>query len=283
MDKDTIQVSVICNTYNHAPYIRDALEGFVMQVTDFKYEVLVHDDASTDGTADIVREYAAKYPDLIKPICQTENQYTQGVKISWKFQFPRVSGKYVAFCEGDDYWTDPYKLQKQYDVMESHPEIDMCAHRVSRINGKTGEPVSPQGPGDQDKLFTPKQVIKGDGGFVATATLFYRSELLKEQPKFRTVLSLDYSMQIYGSLRGGMLYFGETMGVCRYQTPGSWTVRTVKVYSKRKEHNQKMKKMLIQLNKDTKFKYWDAVCYMYIKILLRDIYLEYLRLKGGCQ
>jgi len=283
MDKDIIQVSVICNTYNHAPYIRDALEGFVMQQTNFKYEVLVHDDASTDGTADIVREYAAKYPDLIKPICQTENQYTQGVKISWAFQFPRVTGKYVAFCEGDDYWTDPHKLQKQFDVLESHPEINICAHRMGRINGRTGERIGFQGPGDQTKLFNQKQVIRGGGGFVATPSLFYRSELLKEQPEFRKILSLDYSMQIYGSLRGGMMYLGESMGECRACVPGSWTERTRFVYKNKKALNVKLKKMLIQLNKETKYKYWDAICYVYIKALLRDVYCVYLKIKGGKQ
>ncbi len=281
MDKDTIQVSVICNTYNHAAYIRDALEGFVNQKTNFRYEVLIHDDASTDGTADIIREYEVKYPDLIKPIYQTENQYTKGVKISWTFQFHRVTGKYVAFCEGDGYWTDLNKLQKQYDVMESHPEIDICAHRMGRVSGRTGERIGFQGPGDQTKLFNQKQVIRGEGGFVATSSLFCRSELLKEQPEFRKILSLDYTMQIYGSLRGGMMYLGESMGECRVCTPGSWTERTRKVYKTKKAFNVKLKKMLIQLNKETKHKYWDAICYVYIKTLMRDAYCVYLKLKGG--
>ena len=86
-----------------------------MQKTDFPFEILIHDDASTDGTADIIREYEAKYPDIIKPIYQTENQYSKGIKVSQVYQFPRAKGKYIALCEGDDYWTDPYKLQKQVD------------------------------------------------------------------------------------------------------------------------------------------------------------------------
>ena len=86
-----------------------------MQKTTFPIEIIIHDDASTDGTAKIVKEYADKYPDLIVPILQTENQYSQGIKPSQNFVFPRARGKYIAFCEGDDYWTDPYKLQKQVD------------------------------------------------------------------------------------------------------------------------------------------------------------------------
>ena len=118
-------VSICCLSYNHEPYIRDAIEGFLMQKTDFPFEILIHDDASTDGTADIIREYEAKYPDIIKPIYQTENQYSKGIKVSQVYQFPRAKGKYIALCEGDDYWTDPYKLQKQVDFLEANPAFGL--------------------------------------------------------------------------------------------------------------------------------------------------------------
>ena len=111
---DKVMVSVICNTYNHEKYIKSALDGFVMQKTNFEYEVLIHDDASTDSTADIIREYEKKYPDIIKPIYQSENQYSKKVPISKTYQYSRAKGKYIAICEGDDYWTDPFKLQKQF-------------------------------------------------------------------------------------------------------------------------------------------------------------------------
>ena len=105
MKKDEdILVSISCITYNHEKYIRDALEGFLMQKTDFKYEILIHDDASTDNTAKIIREYEEKYPDLIKPIYQKENQWSKGnYRISSTFNIPRAKGKYIAFCEGDDF------------------------------------------------------------------------------------------------------------------------------------------------------------------------------------
>ncbi|MCQ2378325.1 MAG: glycosyltransferase [Victivallaceae bacterium] len=127
-------VSICCITYNHEKYIRDALEGFLMQKTDFPFEILIHDDASTDGTADIIREYEAKYPDIIKPIYQTENQYSQGKFIWCEFQFPCAKGKYIALCEGDDFWTDQRKLQIQYDFMESHPDYSMCFHNAKVID-----------------------------------------------------------------------------------------------------------------------------------------------------
>ncbi|MBO5720505.1 MAG: glycosyltransferase [Bacteroidales bacterium] len=128
MSEKTPLVSVCTLAYNHAPYIRECLDGILMQKTNFAFELLIHDDASTDGTADIIREYEAKYPDIIKPIYQTENQYSKGVRVSLTYQYPRAKGKYIALCEGDDYWTDPLKLQKQVDFMEANEEYSLCFH-----------------------------------------------------------------------------------------------------------------------------------------------------------
>ncbi len=126
-------VSIICNTYNHEKYIAQAIEGFLMQKTNFPFEILIHDDASTDGTTSIVKQYEAKYPDVIKPIYQKVNQYSQGIKPR-TFQFPRAQGKYIALCEGDDYWTDPLKLQKQVDFLEENEEYVMCTHVAEEKN-----------------------------------------------------------------------------------------------------------------------------------------------------
>lgn len=124
---DEIKLSISCITYNHAPYIRQCLEGFLMQKTDFAFEVLIHDDCSTDGTTEIIREYETKYPDIIKPIYEQENQYQQGKPIGTAvWNLPRARGKYIAFCEGDDYWVDPFKLQKQIDFLENNPDYGMC-------------------------------------------------------------------------------------------------------------------------------------------------------------
>ena len=126
VDNNPIVVSISCITYNHAPFIRQCLDGFLMQQTNFAFEVLIHDDASTDGTTEIIKEYEARYPDVIKPIYEEENQWVKGRRGSAVFNFPRARGKYIALCEGDDYWTDPFKLQKQVDFLESNPEYSMC-------------------------------------------------------------------------------------------------------------------------------------------------------------
>ena len=166
-----MMVSVICNTYNHGPYVRDALEGFVTQQTNFPFEVLVHDDASTDNTADIIREYEAKYPEIIKPIYQTENQYSQKVRIDRTFQIPRITGKYVAVCEGDDYWTDPMKLQKQVDFLESHPDYSLCACSTVWQNLKTGI-TEEAGKIPQDTDISLEELIVGTKGLSSSMPPF---------------------------------------------------------------------------------------------------------------
>jgi len=252
-------VSIICNAYNHELYIRDALESFIMQKTSFAFEVLVHDDASTDKTADIIREYEAKYPEIIKPIYQTENQYSKGGGAVFNIQRERVSGKYIAFCEGDDYWTDPNKLQKQYEALEAHPEIDICAHAALRVNAATGIAIDKVSPADSDTVLTVNDVILGDGGYVASASLFLRSTLFRDMPEFRRFLKLDYTMQIQGALRGGMLYLADCMSVYRFLTPGSWTSKMSKSVEKTKKHTEKLRKMLCLLNEETNFAYDEAI------------------------
>lgn len=125
MENTSPLVAIKCMTYNHESYISQCLDGFIMQKTDFPFIAVVHDDASIDGTAEIVREYAEKYPEIIKPIYETENQYSKhdGSLRRIVNQAIPSSVKYIAMCEGDDYWTDPLKLQKQVDVLESDPKV----------------------------------------------------------------------------------------------------------------------------------------------------------------
>ena len=136
---DEILVSISCLAFNHAPYIKKCMDGFIMQEVNFSFEVLIHDDASTDGTTDIIREYEKKYPNIIKPIYEEENQWQRGRRGSSIFNIPRAQGKYIAFCEGDDYWTYPLKLQKQVDYLETHPEYDMVCTRFQQLYQESGE------------------------------------------------------------------------------------------------------------------------------------------------
>lgn len=125
-DSATVAVSVYCLVYNQEKYLRQCLDGFVNQRTDFPFDVIVHDDASKDGSSAIIEEYAERYPDLIKPIYEKENQYSKHDGFILRIMLRASRSKYIAYCEGDDYWTDPLKLQRQFDYMEKHSEIGLC-------------------------------------------------------------------------------------------------------------------------------------------------------------
>lgn len=131
MDNKELMVTIRCLTYNHKPYIRQCLDGFVMQKTNFRFEAIVHDDASTDGTATIIKEYAEKYPNIIKPIFETENQFSKRDGSITKIMNSHMHGKYIATCEGDDYWIDPLKLQKQVDFLEENPNYGLVCSEIN--------------------------------------------------------------------------------------------------------------------------------------------------------
>ncbi len=175
-------VAIQCITYNHEPYIRDALEGFAMQKTNFPFVAIVHDDASTDKTAEIIREYAEKYPDIIKPIFETENQYSKkdgSLGRIMKEAIATTRAKYIAMCEGDDYWTDPLKLQKQVDFLESNPDYGMCYSDFDIIiakSGKTYKSLMKNYPTKFPSQYQLKEFVR-QGGYVAPPSWLFRSSL----------------------------------------------------------------------------------------------------------
>lgn len=259
---DEIMVSISCLTYNHEPYIRKCLDGFVMQKTNFKFEVLIHDDASTDKTADIIREYEAKYPDIIKPIYQTENQHSQHVPISRKFQYPRIKGKYYAICEGDDYWIDDQKLQKQFDFMESHPDYSMCVHRAifrqTNIDGTFKDSVFPNIKSSKD--YSVEEAIIGGGSLISTNSMFSRSKNTGTMPScFKAKGFGDYQAFVYGTICGKVHCMEEVMSVYNYCTPGSWTSRVWSDNSKKIDHLKEEIRMLGEVDKHYEYKYHDAI------------------------
>lgn len=134
-----ILVSVICTVYNHERYLRQTLEGIVTQKTTFKFEAIVHDDCSTDGSEKIIKEYEEKYPEIIKAVYQKENQYSKGINIFNTFMKPQIKGKYCAICEGDDFWTDVFKLEKQVSYMETHPDCTFCFTNAIIHNVQNGK------------------------------------------------------------------------------------------------------------------------------------------------
>lgn len=222
-----MKVSIYCLVYNHGKYLRDALEGFVNQITDFDYEVIVHDDASTDNSSEIIMEYARKYPTIIKPIIQKENQYSKGVRILDEYVLPRLTGDYIAICEGDDYWTDRDKLQVQADFLDLHLEYSGCVHNTIRKDlWHNKEAVMYPIVGDHDLNF--ESLIQDGGACYHTSSLMYRCMYALERPEFfnKAVGYSDYPLAIYLVTSGKVRFIDRVMSTYRYGTEGSWSKRT---------------------------------------------------------
>ena len=216
-------ISVCCLTYNHKPYIRDAIEGFLMQETEYPYEIIIHDDASTDGTQDIIHEYADRNPEVFRASLQSENQFSKGVLICEKLLFPEARGKYIAMCEGDDCWIDPHKLQIQVSYMESHPECSMTFHAAEyetdgKLNWNEQYPI--------EECDVPlRDIFYGGGFYCPTASLVFRTEIIKEIPEFRTISKYigDYPLQLLLASRGTVHFFPQRMCKYRYLAIGAYS------------------------------------------------------------
>lgn len=225
MKSKEVLVSISCITYNHVQYIRQCLDGFLMQQTNFAFEVLIHDDCSTDGTTEIIKEYELMYPDIIKPIYEKENQYQQGKPYgSVVWNFPRAQGKYIAMCEGDDYWIDSLKLQKQVDFLDANPEYSFCCHRFSIYKQDCKQWLSEYA----DSFYTDGKNLE------ITLDLFFktwitqpltvvcRMEILKSIE--REIMSYKYSRDVhlfYHLLKKGRgISLNDKMGVYRWHDGG---------------------------------------------------------------
>lgn len=244
-------VSISCTTYNHEKYISDALDSFLMQKTDFDFEILIHDDASTDRTADIIKDYERKYPDVIKPIYQIENQYKKGIqRMFYTFNDPRAIGKYIALCEGDDYWTDPYKLQKQVDYMRKNSECSMCIHSADIVNGDKRLLGTKVRPYKESCIVSIDDLIIGGGGFCATASIMYCKKALENIPQFFIDAHVgDYPLQLLLASRGQVYYIDEPMSAYRVGIEGSWTTN-LNSGNDSKEKNIKSRENDIKLLKE---------------------------------
>lgn len=212
------KVSVICTVYKHEPYLRQCFDGFVMQKTNFPIEVLVNDDCSPDGSAAIMHEYEAKYPDLFHCIYQKENQYSKGMMPWWEVLFPMAKGEYIAICEGDDYWTDPYKLQKQVDWMDANPDYIACFHNAVVDYGRGRRRLF--NDLNENPYPTAEDIITRKW-FISTQTLFFRNVLGTDYPEWRhSIKNEDYLLELLLAQKGKFYYMSDVMAVYRLEGQG---------------------------------------------------------------
>src|SRR5690554_3455489 len=229
MDKNPVLLSICCITYNHENYISQAIEGFLAQKTSFNFEIIIHDDASTDATASIVKKYEQEHPNLIKAIYQKENQYSQGIKPWPNFVFPITRGKYIALCEGDDYWTDPYKLQKQVDFLEANKDFIICLHDTIEVNEK-GEFLKHRS--DNFNLINEKKpqiaseipvdwFLRTRGNFIHTSSFLFRN-IISDLSFINTgkIISGDMLLLFLLLKNGRAQYLPESMSAYRHHPQG---------------------------------------------------------------
>ncbi len=220
-------VSIYCLVYNHAPFLRQCLDGFVMQKTAFRVEVHIHDDASKDDSQSIIQEYVEAYPNIIWcPIYQKRNIFSQGLSPGCLL-LPQIKGKYVVCCEGDDYWTDPLKLQKQVDFMEANPDVSICHHSARVVWDKGEQPDTIYPPQADEKGYREELFVNDflNHHWLATASVmfrwcFNRSDLKFEEQYPKNILSVDTILFLFHAVRGRVIQIPGVMSVYRRHSGG---------------------------------------------------------------
>lgn len=219
-------VSAICHTYNHRDYIGQALDGILAQSANFPIEVIVHDDASTDGTADIVRQYCDAHTGVVHAVLQRANQHSRG-RLAKRFTYPLVRGEFIALCEGDDCWCDVGKLHKQVEALSRHPEVDLCVHPAWRESMRTGRRRRAFVHGSKERIVPPTPVVARHNQFAPTASVLMRADAARALPDWwfhgdPPPPKGDCFIESIIGLKG-VLYLPETMSVYRRGVQGSYT------------------------------------------------------------
>jgi len=262
--KNEIMVSIICTAYNHENYIAGTIDSFLRQITDFPYEILIHDDASTDRTPEIIREYELKYPGLIKPVYQKENKYSRGISPA-HYLYHRAKGKYIAICEGDDYWIDPDKLQKQINYMESHPDCTFCCTngKIVDAGGKQDDRVFVPYSPENEAYFSGGNRTYNAGelallGFIPTASFVFPRNIFEDLPEFyyRRFPAGDIKLKLVAASKGCAYYINDV--TCVYRTNVSDSLMTKwNSYNRRQviDHNQGYLDLIDLIDGYTNYKY----------------------------
>lgn len=272
MKNEDIMVSICCMTYNQEAFLRQALDSFLMQKTNFKIEIIVHDDASTDNTPNIIKEYEKKYPDIVKPIYEEKNQYCDGAK-SLMNLFEKAKGRYIAICEGDDYWCDEYKIQKQYDFMQKNKECSMCVHntRIHDLNNK-----------EEDRNFNDwleiKELTEYDvffGWHVHTSSYFIRKEYAIYPKEFWKCWCGDYVFLTVLYFWGKIICLPDVMSVYNNNNKQGVTYQHIQDAKNRISKIASRKEYLEKYNSFTKGKFqkivYERICELEFAILLDEM------------
>ena len=271
---DDIKVSICCVTYNQQEYIKQALDTFINQKLDFKYEIIIHDDASTDNTAKIVKEYSKKYPNLLVPILEKENQYSKKPNSILEICFQKAKGEYIALCDGDDGFTGGGRLIEQIKYLDKNPKISLCSHdkKVIDDSGNFIENISAYSNGivDIEKFLTSSKSMH-------TSSLVFRKKDIMNLPNyFHSATVGDLPLKLHLLSLGNAYHIDKVMSFYRENSKGSWSLNEKQNISEI-EKNHKMEIKVYELfNEQTKYKYDELIKY---RILYKE-FNYYLRINN---
>lgn len=277
-------VGVECMTFNQSKYITDALNGFVMQETNFPFVVMVVDDASTDGEQEVIRQFVEDQFDLgdtntayeketdyahityaqhktnkncyFAVLYLKENHYSQNKDKLQYLEEWREYVKYLALCEGDDYWIHPQKLQMQVKIFENNPNYTLCFHSHKTLHDKTGEIKTISQYSSDVKDVPQKDMILGGGGFMATNSMFFPIKAIQKYPKWATEAPIgDLPLMLVLMHRGKTYYINQNMSIYRINALGSWTSKNISNFKRQKKHHYAIIKLWKEFNLWTNKKY----------------------------
>ena len=243
-DLDNPVVSICCLTYNHEKYIEEAIRGFLNQETDFPFEIIIHDDASTDRTQEIIRKFSNAYPKIIKTILQEVNQYSQGIDPGFEIMLPSAKGQYVALCEGDDYWCSSNKLKKQHEAL-NETNLNVAFNLSIILDDRTKKfklNINPATKLSKSKIVQYKfsDVAKGGASLMRTGSLFLRKACIDKFPKVLVYTPApDIFIQLFCALDGAVCV-NSVMTVYRTNVQNSWSSRNLRSIEKFRDITIKM-------------------------------------------
>jgi glycosyltransferase involved in cell wall biosynthesis len=234
-EKNETIVSIICCAYNHELYIEDAIRGFLMQKTNFKFEIIIHDDASTDSTAAIIIRFRDRYPKIIRLVLQKYNQYSIAPNSIFLIPVKYSKGKYLAVCEGDDFWFDGNKLQIQKDTLDKNPDCSFVAHNAFNLYANGAFDIFRNIP--VSFKFTHIDILNISSQFAPTASYFFDRKVVDELPYwFKDAPIGDLFVELYSLKIGVGIYICDSFSIYRRSVVNSWSTRTSKSSESRKKN-----------------------------------------------
>ncbi|BEI22393.1 glycosyltransferase [Vibrio fluvialis] len=274
--KEKVYTSILCTAFNQEEYIESAIVGFLEQETDYRFEIIIHDDCSNDNTKAILKSFKSKYPDIIKLILQEENQYSINAHRPFSNLLNNASGDFVALCEGDDYWVSKNKLDVQIKLMIERQDVDISFHPCYHLYPDTTYEIK-NTYSSQLTLVSCNQVIKNGGSFIPTASIMFRKSKLNLPAWFYEAPVGDYYIQVLCASPNGALFIPDIFSCYRYTSIGSWSEKTKTLYDSKLVVSKAKKycDSLNALNKHLEYNFSSEINYYKVKEVIHCAFIAF--------